>query len=351
MATFIDLLKQAIGSTGNLNTATDGLWYDLFKRPFNGTTTTITGGTTADNGVVKFIEDNRTAMESIKTSLYGTDPNNPDIGTVYEDINTKYNDLVLKYTDFSTNYDAYYSDFVTKYTDFTNPTTGKYEDFVAKYTVLIPHLDESTTTPGSVVAVNRDLQGQNIDGTDKTGIAAGQSYISVVASNLLNGANSQVAVVANDLLDTASRIIGVYDNLTPINTLYTNITDINTNATNISSINTNATNILNINIVSTNITDVSTVSQNINSVKRYSDTYLPPSATAYLTRLDGSALQTGDLYYDTTLNIVRVYDANLAQWNSMYNSDVYMKSETDTIVNDAFTTADANALAYAIALG
>lgn len=56
-------------------------------------------------------------------------------------------------------------------------------------------------------------------------------------------------------------------------------------------------------------TDVTTAAANITSISNFADIYYGPSATAPTTRKDGSALQEGDLYFDTATGLMRVRTA------------------------------------------
>jgi hypothetical protein len=65
-------------------------------------------------------------------------------------------------------------------------------------------------------------------------------------------------------------------------------------------------------IVASNIDDVAIVADNINDVTNFADVYYGPSATDPTTRKDGSALQVGDLYFNTDVDRMQVYTG--AEW-------------------------------------
>lgn len=94
------------------------------------------------------------------------------------------------------------------------------------------------------------------------------------------------AADANQLTDA---IISVSQNSTNINAVSANIGDINT--------------------VAGISTDVSTVADNVTDVSSFAGIYYGPSATDPLTRKNGSALQTGDLYFNTVSSKMRIYFA------------------------------------------
>ena len=119
------------------------------------------------------------------------------------------------------------------------------------------------------------------------------------------------------LADSADNIDTVANDLTNINAVAANSTNINAvagNAANINAVAGNATNInavnansANINTVASNITSVNTVALNIADVHNFADVYQGAFATDPTVRTNGGALQTGDLYYNTTNNVFRVY--------------------------------------------
>lgn len=76
--------------------------------------------------------------------------------------------------------------------------------------------------------------------------------------------------------------------------------------------NTNA-----INAVASSIGDVNTVADNITDVTNFAGVYYGPSATDPTTRRDGSPLQEGDLYFNTTAGGVRVYSSSAGTWQAL----------------------------------
>jgi hypothetical protein len=82
----------------------------------------------------------------------------------------------------------------------------------------------------------------------------------------------------------------------------------------IANVNTVATNIANVNTVATNIAAVQTVAANVTDVSNFADLYYGPSASNPTTRKDSSALQTGDLYFNTVDKEIRVWGGS--SWQS-----------------------------------
>jgi hypothetical protein len=189
----------------------------------------------------------------------------------------------------------------------------------------------------------------------------------ITVANDLNEAISEIETAADDLNEAVSEIDTVSNNITNVNTVGTNITNVNTVAgisanvttvagisanvttvagisanvttvagisadvttvaadgtdigtvaTDIANVNTVASNIANVNTVagiSANVTtvagissDVTTVATNVADITNFSDVYLGPKASDPSTRNDASALQAGDLYFNTTGNVVKAY--------------------------------------------
>ena len=55
--------------------------------------------------------------------------------------------------------------------------------------------------------------------------------------------------------------------------------------------------------------DITTAATNVTDISNFADVYVGPSATAPTTRVDTSALQVGDLYFDTATNTMKVYSS------------------------------------------
>lgn len=70
-----------------------------------------------------------------------------------------------------------------------------------------------------------------------------------------------------------------------------------------------------IDTVATSIADVNTVADNLADVTNFADVYYGPSATDPTLRNDGTALQSGDLYFNTVSAVMRVYGG--ATWSDV----------------------------------
>ena len=156
------------------------------------------------------------------------------------------------------------------------------------------------TAAPNIGTVATNLTGSNTIGTVAADLS-GSNTIGTVATDI-----AEVNAVGTDL--TGSDTIGtVATDLSGTNTIGTVATDLSGSDT----IGTVATDIANVNLVGPNITNVNTVAANIANVNTFANTYFV-SATA-----PGSPTE-GDLWFDTTANVMKVY--NGAAWVSASSS-------------------------------
>ena len=109
------------------------------------------------------------------------------------------------------------------------------------------------------------------------------------------------------LVPKATEVTTVASNATAIANVGNNITAINTANTNSASIHTVAGSITNVNNVGNNIANVNTVATNLTDVSAFADVYRIASSDP-TARADGSSLQEGDLYFNTTSDELKVYN-------------------------------------------
>ena len=189
----------------------------------------------------------------------------------------------------------------------------------------------------------------------------------ITVANDLNEAISEIETAANDLNEAVSEIDTVSNSISNVDAVGTNITNVNTVATNIANVNTvagisaNVTTVAGVSAdvatvagisadvttvaadgtdigtvagISANVTtvagvaanvttvagvaanvttvagissDVTTVATNVADITNFSDVYLGPKASDPSVRNDASALQAGDLYFNTSGNVVKAY--------------------------------------------
>ena len=154
-------------------------------------------------------------------------------------------------------------------------------------------------TPSDQANVNTvaaDLNGSNNIGT----VAGSIANVNTTATNIANinttaGISADVTSVASN----SSNITAVAGNETNINAVNSNSTNINT----VAGANTNITS------VATNIASINTAANNLADINAFANIYLGPSASAPTADPDGSALDVGDLYFDTTAGQLKVYSS------------------------------------------
>jgi hypothetical protein len=167
--------------------------------------------------------------------------------------------------------------------------------------------------------------------------------------------------------NTTSDVMKVYDlgntqwkQLTPTNSQQTNIDTVAANDSNITSVagqitptNNIATvaanttsigqvggSIANVNLVGGSIASVNTAANNLADINAFANIYLGPSSSAPTQDPDGSALDVGDLYFDTTQNELKVYKSS--GWaaagstvNGTSNRFTYTVSSSTTTITGA----------------
>jgi hypothetical protein len=116
----------------------------------------------------------------------------------------------------------------------------------------------------------------------------------------------------------------VAGNIVSINTVSTNIVDVVAVADNMADVNTVAADIANVNTVAANIADVvavaddivdvNTVADNLVDVTNFAGVYYGGSTSDPATRRDGSPLQNGDLYFNTSTSRLRVFSETAGVW-------------------------------------
>lgn len=162
-----------------------------------------------------------------------------------------------------------------------------------KLTIFVQQLDEQLARCAKVTITSAVTVDDLVE--DIIAVADDQVNIDAVAGDLTN-----IDAVAGDL---------------------TNINDVAGNHTNIDTVAADHTNIdtvagisADITAVAGAVTDIATAAANVTDITNFADVYYGPSATDPTTRKDLSALQAGDLYYNTATDRVKVYTG--AAWIS-----------------------------------
>ena len=146
-----------------------------------------------------------------------------------------------------------------------------------------------------------------------TTVAGINSAVSTVASN-----NANVTTVATNISSVNTCATDIAQIITTANDLNEAVSEIEVCANNIANINTVGTNISNVNTVAGISANVTTVATNVADINNFADVYQGAKATDPTLRNDGSALQSGDLYFNTTDDVMKVREAGA--WLAAYAS-------------------------------
>ena len=230
-----------------------------------------------------------------------------------------------------------------------------------------------TTVAGSISNVNTVSSNIASVNTVATNIAD-----VITVANDLNEAISEIETAANDLNEVTSEIDTVANSITNVDTVGTNIANVNTvagisaNVTTVAGISSDVTTVAGISSdvttvaadgadigtvagisanvttvagisgnvttvagVSANVTtvagissDVTTVATNVADITNFSDVYIGAASSDPATRSDASALQEGDLYFNTTDDRMKVYDGAAWQYTSLDAAVVVAKTSS-----------------------
>ena len=173
----------------------------------------------------------------------------------------------------------------------------------------------------SIKAVSTDLVPTGTTVTINNGNLANNANITItgVPSTIPSGFGFLVESTStlhtytfHRLVPKATEVTTVANNATAIAAAGNNTTNINNVYNNEANINTVATNIGNVNNVGNNIANVNTVANNLTDVNAFADVYRVASSDPSA-RADGSSLQEGDLYFNTTSDELRVYNGGTWQ--------------------------------------
>jgi hypothetical protein len=191
----------------------------------------------------------------------------------------------------------------------------------------------------TVAGIDADITtvaGIDSDITTVAGIASDVSAVADIDSDVTTvaGIDSDVTAVAADATDIGAvatniaNVNSVAGNSTNINAVASNSTNINTvagissNVTTVAGVSANVTTVAGISANVTTVAgisaDVTTVATNVADINNYADTYQGAKASDPSLRNDGSALQSGDLYFNTTDDVMKVREAGA--WLAAYAS-------------------------------
>ena len=217
------------------------------------------------------------------------------------------------------------------YFDTTNDVMKVYDLATTTWLQLTPTVSNQT-----------NINAVNANSTNINAVAANETNINNVNSNSAN-----INIVA-----------GIDTEITNVSGISAAVSAVNTNSTNINAVNNNSTNIntvagLNTEITalgaSGTVTSINTVANNLADINAFANIYLGPQSSAPTVDPDGSALDVGDLYFDTVSNTMKVYSSG--GWiaaGSAVNGTANRFEYTATAGQTTFTGGDSNSavLAY-----
>jgi hypothetical protein len=165
-------------------------------------------------------------------------------------------------------------------------------------------IDSDVTTVAGIAANVTTVAGIS---ADVTTVAADGTDIGTVASNIAN----------------VNTVAGISSNVTTVAGISADVTAVAGDATDIGTVAGIAANVTTVAGIAANVTtvagissDVTTVATNVADITNFSDVYLGPAATDPATRNDSSALQEGDLYFNTVDDAIKVYTGSA--WVTAY---------------------------------
>ena len=230
--------------------------------------------------------------------------------------------------------------------------------------ITVPATGPSNTPDGFIQTVVNNLPditdvADNINGTDTIGTVAGSiANVNAVGPNISNvntvaGISANVTTVAGNSANV-NTVAGISGNVTTVagissavSTVATNDSNVSTVAGNISSVNTVAGVSSNVTTVAGISADVTTVAANVADITNFADVYQGPKTANPTLRNDGSALQAGDLYFNTVAPEMRVYTGT--GWDAVSTNrtrDVFRYLATAGQTSFSGTDSNGNLMTY-----
>ena len=175
----------------------------------------------------------------------------------------------------------------------------------------------TVTLPAKATRQDKLLSFDSNGNLETTTSSSGLAVISGLSTEI-----TALGAISSDLTNLNSNI----STLTNLNTNISAVTNVNTNLSTIQNVNSNLSAITTANSNSTaitnvgnNITNINQVANNLSSVSSFANVYLGASSSAPTADPDGSGLDDGDLYFDTTSNQLKVY-ASGSGWQNAGSS-------------------------------
>jgi hypothetical protein len=151
------------------------------------------------------------------------------------------------------------------------------------------------------------------DGTTATNAVSNAgnntTNITTVAGQISPTNNIATVAAADSNISNVAGQISPTNNIATVAGANANISTVATNLTGSNTIGTVAGLNTEIAALGPISADITTAASNVTDITNFADVYIGPSATAPTARADSSALQVGDLYFDTSTSTMKVYSS------------------------------------------
>jgi hypothetical protein len=161
---------------------------------------------------------------------------------------------------------------------------------------IVAGLSTEITALGPIAA---DITAVAAIDSDVTAVAADATDIGTVASNIAN-VNTVAGISAN-----VTTVAGIDANVTTVAGISADVTAVAGNNADVSTV---AGISADVTAVAAVASDIPTVAANVADITNFADVYQGPKTADPSTRNDSSALQAGDLYFNTVDNAMKIYD-------------------------------------------
>jgi hypothetical protein len=245
------------------------------------------------------------------------------------------------------------------YFDTTNDVMKVYNLANTTWYQLTPTVSNQTNI-NTVAGISSDVTSVANISSDVTATANNNTNITTVAGQItptnnvstLAGVSSSISTLS-PISSNITTVAGISGDVTSVSNISTAVSNVNSNSANINTVATDlagsnnigtvAGSIANVNLTGGSIANVNSVASNLASVNNFGEVYRIASSAPT------TSLNSGDLYFDTTTNILNVYGASGWQnAGSSVNGTSQRYNYTATSGQTTFTGADnnGNTLAY-----
>jgi hypothetical protein len=169
----------------------------------------------------------------------------------------------------------------------------------------------------AVAAIAADVSTVAGIDTDVTAVAADATDIGTVSASIAD-VNTVAGISAN-----VTTVAGISANVTTVAGISSDVTAVAPVAADVTAVAAIDSDVATVAGISS---DVTTVATNVADITNFSDVYLGPKASDPATRNDASALQAGDLYFNTTSDTMRVYTGSAWEATAVSTSGLVEKT-------------------------